>query len=1098
MSLSAQEGEAIKKQWEESLNLGVAFFKTNNFLDAKTKFKEAIKLSKELSNSFPWAGINTKYFYAATLFRLNDFDSARANYEAALKGAQETSERNIEFEILVKKEIIGIISKLGNYQEAITKHKSLNDFIKNNYGENSEFYAGILTSFGQLYFSLDDCESALRYYKKAEIIFNRLGIQTQDVSILNNNLGLCYFQSGNYIDTDNAYSKAFDILEKVGFEDQIYYSKLLSNISALGLVQGDYDNAKILQQRSLEILFELNLHNSIDYADGLFVYSQLLKELGKFDNALYEANRVMKLYLELLPSNHLKFANVYNILGELYLNNGNTKLASKNYNDAYNLLEKSESQNSPAYGYTMLGLGYLNQALGDYDKSLEYYISGANHLKTNFSEKHKDYGIALMNIGGIYRARGDYQTAYTFLETAIDIIADSIGTDNTTYGQLCVMILQVAFANPEETLSELEFLADYAIKIFSSKENINNLFYNYAHFFKAVARMENKEYQEAVDLLLTVEKEIKKDVEESSQLHNNVVCLIAVNYQNLNDFEKAFSYYKKANKFTLQSINEIFSFRSEKDKKSYLKTIENWFSNVTSISMKEGFVNSELTELSLNNQLLRKGLLLNSSKDILTQLESLKNDSISALVKEYKSFKDIIIYLGILPELDGVKEVEAVKNDINRIETQLVELYNENFDTESDFNKDWKTIKSSLRENEVAIEFVSYINSELVVKYIAYLIKSDSKVPEVVTLFDEQDLKNVLSRKTPRQLYATRGSKGKSITVSKSMSDIIWEPLERFVGNAETIYYSPVGLLNQIPFAAISTKESQLLSEKYNLLQLSSTSLLSNSFNEPNAENTLFVGGVDYEFVPSAKIESKKDSVFEFLKSSKGTRSLGANWDYLPGTLKEVKELGALFKQNNKTYSSLTKKAATEETFKALSGKSPNILHIATHGFFFENLDISKEARDQLAWSQESVYRISEDPLMRSGLILAGANYAWEHNTNPHTKENGILTALEISNLDLSNTDMVVLSACDTGLGDIDGSEGVYGLQRAFKMAGVDIIVMSLWEVPDKETAEFMKLLYSNWLGGMKVREAFNTTQRTMSAKYKDSPEKWAAFVLFE
>ena len=128
---------------------------------------------------------------------------------------------------------------------------------------------------------------------------------------------------------------------------------------------------------------------------------------------------------------------------------------------------------------------------------------------------------------------------------------------------------------------------------------------------------------------------------------------------------------------------------------------------------------------------------------------------------------------------------------------------------------------------------------------------------------------------------------------------------------------------------------------------------------------------------------------------------------------------------------------------------------------------------------------------MRSGLILAGAYCFWKNVSKPsHEVEDGILTALEISNLDLSNTNMVVLSACETGLGDIDGSEGVYGLQRAFKMAGVDMIVMSLWKVPDNETAEFMNAFYENWLGGDNVKLAFNNAQRSMHKKYKNQ-ECW-------
>ena len=174
----------------------------------------------------------------------------------------------------------------------------------------------------------------------------------------------------------------------------------------------------------------------------------------------------------------------------------------------------------------------------------------------------------------------------------------------------------------------------------------------------------------------------------------------------------------------------------------------------------------------------------------------------------------------------------------------------------------------------------------------------------------------------------------------------------------------------------------------------------------------------------------------------------------------------------------LSKNDATETNFKNLSGNSPNILHIATHGFFYENLNM--KANSNMNLSTEDQYRLAEDPLLRSGLILSGANYAWKNGIHPNDDEDGILNALEISNLDLSNTDMVVLSACKTGLGDIDGSEGVYGLQRAFKMAGVDIIVMSLWKVPDAETSEFMNTFYANWLDGQNVKLAFNNAQRKM------------------
>ncbi|NNK82813.1 MAG: CHAT domain-containing protein, partial [Flavobacteriaceae bacterium] len=679
--------------------------------------------------------------------------------------------------------------------------------------------------------------------------------------------------------------------------------------------------------------------------------------------------------------------------------------------------------------------------------------------------------------------------------SAIDVISNAIGTQNTIYGQLCLGLLDVIYIIPTENIQDYQNLIDTSLSIFKGIEEGNNLHYYNALFFNGIKNLELEKYDQSLELFLKIEAEINKDIEKNSNIYNKVINHIASNYLLIEDYENAYKYLKVRNDNIINSVVEVFSFRSEKDKRTYLKTIESWFSDLTSISLDENFNNPEITSMSLNNQLLRKGLLLNSSKDIVTQLSTLNKPEVSAKIEEYKSLKDLIIYMELLPEIQDLEELDRIKADLNRFETELVELYNSYFKTDSNFKKDWKNIRASLNHDEVAIEFVSYLSSTNS-EYIAYIIKHDSEYPKVVRLFKEQELKSVLSQKSINQLYASRGSSAKSISVSKDMYDVIWKPLEGHLNGMKTIYFSPVGLLNLIPFAALNAEGEDLLSVKHNLIQLSSTYLLTKTFSEPISNNTMFVGGIDYEFLPTNEVKSNTKQELNFLKTAKGTRSLGTTWDYLPGTLSEIEALQNLFQKNHKAYSSLTKKEATEESIKALSSNSPNVLHIATHGFFFENLP--QEEKNEMDWSPELVYKVSEDPLMRSGLILAGANYAWKNGSNPYKDENGVLTALEISNLDLSNTDMVVLSACKTGLGDIDGSEGVYGLQRAFKMAGVDIIVMSLWEVPDKETVEFMNSFYTNWLGGLKVREAFNSTQRTMSNIYKDSPEKWAAFVLVE
>ena len=183
---------------------------------------------------------------------------------------------------------------------------------------------------------------------------------------------------------------------------------------------------------------------------------------------------------------------------------------------------------------------------------------------------------------------------------------------------------------------------------------------------------------------------------------------------------------------------------------------------------------------------------------------------------------------------------------------------------------------------------------------------------------------------------------------------------------------------------------------------------------------------------------------------------------------------------------------ATEEMFKSLSmEKSPEVLHISTHGF-----SIPLGDKQNAYKIYENSFVQNNNPLFRTGLLFAGAERTWDKNKPVKGIEDGILTAYEVSNMNLSNTKLVVLSACETGLGEVKGSEGVYGLQRAFKMAGVRHIIMSLWSVPDKETGIFMEKFYKNLVKLNDVRKAFTETQKYMRKKYE--PYYWAGFVMVE
>jgi CHAT domain-containing protein len=227
------------------------------------------------------------------------------------------------------------------------------------------------------------------------------------------------------------------------------------------------------------------------------------------------------------------------------------------------------------------------------------------------------------------------------------------------------------------------------------------------------------------------------------------------------------------------------------------------------------------------------------------------------------------------------------------------------------------------------------------------------------------------------------------------------------------------------------------------------------------------------------------------------TRSINS-FSFLNGTLQEVEAISAQFKKNGIATSLFTGTQANEEQFKLLNKQPVEVIHIATHGFFNPIEKDKPSELDDFLFSGNQQFKLSPNPLLRSGVIMAGGNKAWKGNEPVAGMEDGILTAQEIADMNLFNTELVVLSACETGLGDIDNGEGVFGLQRAFKLAGVNSIIMSLWKVPDQATSEMMQLFYEKWLGGMKKQQAFIETQREMKYRYPNNPASWAGFVMVD
>jgi CHAT domain-containing protein len=365
-----------------------------------------------------------------------------------------------------------------------------------------------------------------------------------------------------------------------------------------------------------------------------------------------------------------------------------------------------------------------------------------------------------------------------------------------------------------------------------------------------------------------------------------------------------------------------------------------------------------------------------------------------------------------------------------------------------------------------------------------------------------------------------------AVPAGKGFSELyklIWEPMDSLLQDVNTIYYSPDGKLNNISFAALcgKGKETELasneikrgskvktvskiencifLSDRYTLHQLSTTRYLAEGLKDSKIDNSLLVfGGVIYDEIPSNSDTLSEPDMADYALSENITRSSAnqSRMEYLPGTKTELQSLQKILNKKQWKVRAFSDKNASENNFKSeVQKESPGILHIATHGFAFPDVEEKKKGFGE----ENKTYRDADNPMARCGLLLAGANHSWLGKADTmlaKTGEDGILTALEVSNLPLRNTKLVVLSACETGLGKIEGSEGTFGLKRGFKLAGVEQIIVSLWSVPDKETMELMELFYTDLSKTHSAVISFKKAQKEMRIKYPSEPEKWAGFVL--
>lgn len=488
-----------------------------------------------------------------------------------------------------------------------------------------------------------------------------------------------------------------------------------------------------------------------------------------------------------------------------------------------------------------------------------------------------------------------------------------------------------------------------------------------------------------------------------------------------------------------------------------------------------------LVEKTFDYTLLYKQAFLTAENVMRQQLLGAGNEEVKAKFNELQNLRTTIQQY----TKSGLPAKELTERAA-QLEKQLVEDSKMYGDFTSGLNLRWTDIRSQLTRGDMVIEFLSYTSFDDNKEHIAaLLLRADWKAPKIVHLF------SVLQ--VPDNIYD-----------NVQFSKLCWDPISPYLSGIANIYFAPAGLLYNIGIESFPVTDGKgYMSEKYHLFRISSSRELIAHLNKDssNVGLAMVYGGIDYqtkedEVAAEAPHQNSSNADGSRVREIRGAmRSI----DYLPGTKLEAENVAKIIDDNKDSTKAwlYTGAKATESSFKAISGKDVKIVHVSTHGFYHSSED--KESTPSLFYLLQ---QDSEDKaLTRSGLLFAGAENVLYGDDNDSDYTDGILTAQEISTLDLRSVTLTSLSACQTAQGDIFG-DGVFGLQRGFKKAGAKSILMSLWKVDDEATCLLMTEFYSKWIGLGKTKhdalEEAKKSIRSHKEKGWDNPKYWAAFILLD
>lgn len=1083
------------KKSDSFFGKGVALYKKNNYPEAIQCFEKVIELDKtDIPDDSERAGYGNIWL-ASCHYKLGNINKARElapfHYRFEPIDRRLTIESDKEFDMVSK------LQQKGNFADALKHAMKCLDLEKSILGENSLHCVGTYLTLGNLYSQLGDNSNALQNYNKGLSLLNNLGIENSlfnfhlimgkvYVHMSNNDISTAFFEMkdldkiAEYVNTaeDDEYPTALvDLLyARIYMQNQDYAHATTHATSAFKSLLNQYDpNDEEKFSSITDCITTLFMISQYEIAESL-LHEAIDK--GSFNTGhkgillsyLAESNGDMATCQESITLlSKSKYVDMYNstkcLMATLYEKNGELTKAIDIYNQVcdYYALEDPEV---PIYRTALMSLGDIYEQIGDFAKSYNYYKRILDILKDN--KRSPDFVLTFMRWIPVYAkysiSTGAFDQNNGFLEgyeigkELKDIFANLRISDFLNEGkgiatvvnvmisffqtmlQNAVMTPAISWYDIENALSQLTY--DYLMPMCSDKETV-------VHRAKAALAHTKYllgKYEESIALMNEIISTCKRiDYPYENYLHD-----LAYYQYDSGDKVGAYENFKIGYEFNKNNILSGYRWMTTEERDNLTRTHRGNLDNMphyAAITPED----SRYAELGYNALLFTKGLLLNSSIELSRLLQEEGDLSTINLLGQWRR-KNQEYQIAIQKE-DFIK-ARTLKIQAEVIERQLIETSKTYGDYTESLTVDYKAVQNSLNEGDIAIEVFSYQNDAKSRMYGA-IILTKTGTPKYI----------------PIGLDSHWGKDIENCYSNVDLFNSLFADLKPYFPTKDKgkIYFAPDGLFHTIAIEYLPGAES------YNFRRLTSTREIAlHENNSKQVSEMAIIGGVKYGIGKLSKYYKVDGS---------GKRESLDFLSYLPGSKIEAERIENIFSHKINVSKYVWDKA-TESVFKNFSGKGIGLLHIATHGFFNQQLNVN----NQVAYEAEA--------MNSSGLYFAGAQNTLWGEPERNMKEDGILSAQEISTLDLRGLKLAVLSACETGKGFV-GPDGVFGLQRGFKQAGAEGIMMSLWKVDDTATQILMEEFYKNISSGSDQYSALRAAQDEVKKKYSN-PKYWAAFILID